>query len=208
MAELYDAILSGNISGAQEAASTSLGGGQPAGDILHQEIIPAMEEVGRRFEANEIFVPQLLLSEHTMKTAMKIIAAALVDSGVESAGRVVIGTVESDLHSIGKNLVCSMLEGCGFEVIDLGIDVKPQAFVEKAKEKEGTIVALSALLTTTMPNMKVVIDALVEAGIRDTTKVIIGGAPVNQAYADQIGADGYGENASAAIRAVRTLVAS
>jgi 5-methyltetrahydrofolate--homocysteine methyltransferase len=208
MAELYDAILSGNIPGAQAAATTALEGGQPAGDILHQEIIPSMEEVGRRFEANEIFVPQLLLAEHTMKTAMKIIASALVDSGVEAAGRVVIGTVESDLHSIGKNLVCSMLEGCGFEVIDLGIDVKPEAFVEKAKEKEGTIVALSALLTTTMPNMKVVIDALVEAGIRDKTKVIVGGAPVNQAYADQIGADGYGENASAAIRAVRTLVAS
>jgi len=205
-AELYDAILSGNAKKAAEVTGAAIDAKVEPTEMLQKYMIPAMDEVGRRFECNEYFVPELLISARAMKTALELITPQLVEAGAEPAGRVVIGTVQGDLHDIGKNLVASMLEGGGFQVIDLGVDVPPEKFVEAVNEQDGTIVALSALLTTTMTMMKTVIDALQQAGLRAKTKVIIGGAPITQQYADEIGADGYSDNASAAVATARKLV--
>lgn len=164
-----------------------------------------MGEVGRRFERNEYFVPELLIAARAMQEGMKILNPILLNAGVEKCGRIVLGTVKGDLHDIGKNLVGAMLEGGGFEVIDLGVDVSADRFIEKSQNHPGTIICLSALLTTTMPQMRVVIESLVEAGIRDAVKVMIGGAPVTAEYARDIGADGYSENASEAVALARRL---
>ncbi|MEE8450847.1 MAG: corrinoid protein [Thermoguttaceae bacterium] len=203
--ELYDAILVGDAKKAEEVTKAAIEAKTDPSEIVQKYMIPAMAEVGNRFECNEYFVPELLIAARAMKTALELVSPLLVEAGVESAGRVVIGTVQGDLHDIGKNLVASMLEGGGFEVVDLGVDVSAEKFVEVAKEKEGTVVALSALLTTTMTVMKGVVTALEEAGIRQQTKVVIGGAPITQQYADEIGADGYSDNASAAVSLVRKL---
>ncbi|MGA2617705.1 MAG: corrinoid protein [Thermoguttaceae bacterium] len=205
-AELYDAILKGNAKKAEEVTKAALAAGVDPSQLVQKYMIPAMDEVGKRFECNDYFVPELLIAARAMKTSLALIAPHLARVGAEPAGRVVIGTVQGDLHDIGKNLVASMLEGGGFEVVDLGVDVPPQKFVEAAQQKEGTIVALSALLTTTMVMMKTVIEALAKAGVRDKTRVMIGGAPITQQYADEIGADGYGENASSAVALARKLV--
>ena len=205
-AELYDAILKGNAKKAEEVTRTALAANCDPSELVQKYMIPAMDEVGKRFECNDYFVPELLIAARAMKTSLALITPYLVKSGAEPAGRVVIGTVQGDLHDIGKNLVASMLEGGGFQVVDLGVDVPPQKFVDAAKEKEGTIVALSALLTTTMTMMKTVIDALTTAGIRGQTKVMIGGAPITQQYADEIGADGYSDNASSAVSLARKFV--
>ena len=204
-AELYDAILTGNAKKAEEVARAAMEAKADPVEMVQKYMIPAMGEVGRRFECNEYFVPELLIAARAMKTALELITPQLVEAGAEPVGRVVIGTVQGDLHDIGKNLVASMLEGGGFQVVDLGVDVAPEKFVEVAKEKDGTIVALSALLTTTMTMMQAVVSALQEAGLRDKTKVIIGGAPITQQYCDQIGADGYSDNASAAVALARKL---
>ena len=169
-------------------------------------MVPAMDTVGQRFECNEIFVPELLISARAMKAALALIQPKLAASGAQSIGRVVIGTVKGDLHDIGKNLVASMLEGGGFEVIDLGVDVAPEKFVETVKEKGAQIVALSALLTTTMPAMKNTIEELKKAGMREGVKVLVGGAPLTQQFADDIGADGYSDNANGAVTKVRELI--
>jgi len=198
--KLYDAVLTGNKAKTEEVTKAALEANVDAAELVKNCVIPAMEEVGRRFECNEFFVPELLIAQRAMKAAV-----ALLGTGGDRAGRVVIGTVQGDLHDIGKNLVGAMLQGCGFEVIDLEVDVPPEKFVEAAKEREGTIVALSALLTTTMTMMKTVIESLKEAGIRDKTKVIIGGAPITQQYCDQIGADGYSDNANGAVALARKL---
>lgn len=205
--ELYDAILTGNAKMAEEAAKAALDANMDPNELLAKYMIPAMDEVGRRFECNEYFVPELLIAARAMKKALEVLTPKLAAAGAKAAGRVVIGTVQGDLHDIGKNLVASMLEGGGFEVTDLGIDVPPERFVEAAKEKgAGAIIAMSALLTTTMTAMKKVIQALEEAGLRSKVKVIVGGAPVTQQYADQIGADGYSDNASGAVALARRLV--
>ncbi len=204
--ELYDAILTGNAKKAEAVTKEALAGKTNPGELVSKYMIPAMDEVGKRFECNEYFVPELLIAARAMKTALELITPHLIAQGVERAGRVVIGTVQGDLHDIGKNLVASMLEGGGFEVVDLGVDVPPEKFVEAAKEKDGTVVALSALLTTTMTMMRTVIDALQKAGLRDKTKVMIGGAPITQQFADEIGADGYSDNASSAVALARKLV--
>ena len=198
--ELYDAVLTGNKAKTEEVTKAALEANVDAAELVKDCVIPAMEEVGRRFECNEFFVPELLIAQRAMKAAV-----ALLGTSGDQAGRVVIGTVQGDLHDIGKNLVGAMLQGCGFEVIDLEVDVPPEKFVEAAKEKDGTIVALSALLTTTMTMMKTVVESLKEAGIRDKTKVIIGGAPITQQYCDQIGADGYSDNANGAVALARRL---
>ena len=203
--ELYNAILTGNAKKAEEVTKAALAAKADPTVLVQQYMIPAMDEVGKRFECNEYFVPELLIAARAMKISLELITPHLTAAGVEPTGRVVIGTVQGDLHDIGKNLVASMLEGGGFQVVDLGVDVPPERFVEAAKEKDGTIVALSALLTTTMTMMKNVIQALDKAGIRTTTKVIIGGAPITQQYADEIGADGYSDNASAAVALARKL---
>ncbi|MEN6451454.1 MAG: corrinoid protein [Thermoguttaceae bacterium] len=204
--ELYDAILTGNAKKAEEVTKAALAAKVDPSELVRKYMIPAMDEVGKRFECNEYFVPELLISARAMKTSLEIITPLLAAAGAEPVGRVVIGTVQGDLHDIGKNLVASMLEGGGFQVVDLGVDVPPERFVEAAKEKDGTIVALSALLTTTMSMMKNVIEALEKAGLRNRTKVMIGGAPITQQYADEIGADGYSDNASAAVALARKLV--
>ncbi|HEY4759803.1 MAG TPA: corrinoid protein [Thermoguttaceae bacterium] len=207
-AELYNAILTGNARKAEEVTKAALADRADPTELVQKYMIPAMDEVGKRFECNEYFVPELLIAARAMKTALELITPLMVAKGTEPMGRVVIGTVQGDLHDIGKNLVASMLEGGGFQVIDLGVDVPPEKFVEAAQEKEGSIVALSSLLTTTMVMMRNVIQALNEVGIRKHTKVMIGGAPVTQQFADEIGADGYGDNATSAVALARKLVAS
>ena len=204
-AELYDAILTGNAKQAEEVTKAAMEAKVDPTELLQKQMIPAMDEVGRRFECNEYFVPELLIAARAMKISLELLTPHLVEAGAEPAGRVVIGTVQGDLHDIGKNLVASMLEGGGFQVIDLGVDVPPERFAEEAKEKDGTIVALSALLTTTMTMMKTVIEALQQTGVREKTKVMIGGAPITQQYAEEIGADGYSDNASAAVSLARKL---
>ncbi len=203
--ELHDAILTGNARKAEAVTKEALDAGADPTVLLGNYMIPAMDEVGRRFECNEYFVPELLIAARAMKTALQLLTPKLAAAGAKAVGRVVIGTVQGDLHDIGKNLVASMLEGGGFQVVDLGVDVAPQKFVEAAMESDGSIVGLSALLTTTMTQMKAVIEALKKAGVRDKVKVIIGGAPITQQYADEIGADGYSDNASGAVSIARKL---
>jgi 5-methyltetrahydrofolate--homocysteine methyltransferase len=204
---LYDAILSGNLKLATTTVDEALKEGCDAKEMVDKYMIPAMDEVGSRFERNEFFVPELLIAARAMKGALDILKPKLKESGAESAGTVAIGTAKGDLHDIGKNLVCSMLEGAGFDIIDLGVDVGPEKFVDAVQNQGANLICLSALLTTTMPNMKVTIEALKEAGVREQAKVIIGGAPITQQYADEIGADGYGDNANSAVTCARQLTA-
>ena len=206
--QLHDAILNGNFKLAREVTEKALAEKVDPQKLVHDYMIPAMDEVGRRYEANEYFVPELLIAARAMKASLELIRPLLVASGAESAGRVVIGTVKGDLHDIGKNLVAAMLEGAGFEVIDLGVDVSAEKFLAAAKEKNAHVIAMSALLTTTMGSMKTTIDTLKSSGQRGQFKVMIGGAPVTQKYADEIGADGYSNNANAAVALARKLVAA
>jgi len=204
--KLYDAVLNGDQKTAVAVTQEALAEGIAPLELITKYMIPAMDEVGRRFECEEYFVPELLLSARAMKGALELLRPLLAASGAQPAGRVVIGTVKGDLHDIGKNLVASMLEGGGFEVIDLGADVAPEKFIQAVQEKDAQIVALSALLTVTMPSMRKTIDALREAGVRDKVKVMVGGAPVTPQFAREIGADGYGENATAAVALARQFV--
>ena len=202
---LYDAILTGDMKAAKALTEAAIADGIAPLAIIQDHMMPAMEEVGLRFERNEYFVPELLLAARAMKSGLELLRPLLAAGGVEPVGRVAIGTVKGDLHDIGKNLVAAMLEGGGYEVIDLGVNVDPQKFVRAVKEKNASIVALSALLTTTMPAMKTTIDALIAAGVRDQVKVMVGGAPVSAAYAKEIGADGYSSGAANAVAAARAL---
>jgi 5-methyltetrahydrofolate--homocysteine methyltransferase len=195
---LFDAVLNGDAKTAKAITEQALAAGVDPVKLVQEHMVPAMSEVGRRFECNEYFVPELLLAARAMKAALELVRPLMVAGGVQPTGRVVIGTVKGDLHDIGKNLVSAMLEGGGFEVVDLGVNVTPEQFVNAVKDKNAQIVALSALLTTTMPSMKTTIDALKQAGVREQVKVLIGGAPVTQKYADEIGADGYSESAATA----------
>ncbi len=182
--------------------------GVPAAEILNTGMIGAMAVVGKKFQNNEIFVPEMLIAARAMKKGVEVLKPYLAQSGVASAGKVIIGTVIGDLHDIGKNLVTMMIEGAGFEVFDLGVDVPPERFIEVMKENpDCKIVALSALLTTTMPSITNTIEAIKEAGLRDTVKIMIGGAPVTQAFADEIGADGYSEDAASAAELAKKLAA-
>jgi corrinoid protein of di/trimethylamine methyltransferase len=208
MSELYEAILNGNAKASVEATRTALAAGVSALELVSREMVPAMDEVGRRFECEDYFVPELLLAARAMKGALELIRPLLTESGAQPAGRVAIGTVKGDLHDIGKNIVAAMLEGGGFEVIDLGADVPPDRFIEAVHARGVQLICLSALLTVTMPSMKTTIDALQAAGLRDRVKVMVGGAPVTQRFADQIGADGFGENAVAAVALARKLMAA
>jgi len=206
--KLHDAILSGDAKTAVAVTTEALAEGVSPLELVQKYMVPAMDEVGHRFECEEYFVPELLLAARAMKGALALIRPLLVASGAQPVGRVAIGTVKGDLHDIGKNLVAALLEGGGFEVIDLGADVSPEKFVAAVKEKHAKIVALSALLTVTMPSMKTTIQALKEAGIRDEVKVMVGGAPVTEQFAKEIGADGYSENASTAVALARKLAAA
>jgi 5-methyltetrahydrofolate--homocysteine methyltransferase len=204
--DLYQAILEGNAKKAKEATERALAEGADPNELLDRYMIPAMDEVGRRFDCQEYFVPELLIAARAMKTALELLTPRLAQAGGRKAGKVIIGTVKGDIHDIGKNLVASMLEGGGFEVTDLGVDVPAEKFVEAVGNQENVIVAMSALLTTTMGYMREVIKALEQAGIRSRVKVMIGGAPITQRFADEIGADGYSENASGAVVLARRLL--
>ena len=195
---LYDAVLKGDATSAKTLTAQALAAGLPPMTLIQQFMVPAMTEVGRRFEAGEYFVPELLISARAMKCALELVRPLLTahDRSASSAGLVVIGTVKGDLHDLGKNLVATMLEGGGFEVTDLGVNVTPEQFVKAVKERNPRIVALSALLTTTMPAIKTTLDALQQAGVRDHVKVLIGGAPITRRFAEEVGADGYSETAA------------
>jgi corrinoid protein of di/trimethylamine methyltransferase len=206
--QLYDAILNGEDKTAVALTQTALADSVDPQVLVTEYMIPAMDEVGRRFEAKEYFVPELLIAARAMKGSLALIRPLLAARGDKPVGRVVIGTVKGDLHDIGKGLVASMLEGAGFDVIDLGVDVPAEKFVQQAKEKDANIIALSALLTTTMTNMKAVIEALNAASLRHLVKVMIGGAPVTQQYANQIGADGYSSNANGAVALARQFASA
>ena len=206
LTKLHDAILNGDHKTSEAVTKEALAEKVPPMELVSKYMVPAMDEVGRRYECEEYFVPELLLAARAMKAALQHIRPLLLAEGAQPAGRVVIGTVKGDLHDIGKNIVAAMLEGGGFEVLDLGADVAPQKFVDAVKERKPDLVCLSALLTVTMPSMRAIIDALKEAGVRDQVKVIVGGAPVTREFARDIGADGFGENASVAVSLARGLV--
>ncbi len=203
---IYNAILEGDQDATRQAIQSALDGGFAAGKLLSEAMIPAMGEVGRLFENGEYFVPEMLIAARAMQSGLGILKPLLKEGEVKSAGRVVIGTVKGDLHDIGKNLVVIMLEGSGFEICDLGVDVSAEKFVQAVQDKRPDIVGLSALLTTTMPGMKTIIDALQSAGLRSQVKVIVGGAPVTEAFAASIGADGFAPDASRAVTLAHSLL--
>jgi 5-methyltetrahydrofolate--homocysteine methyltransferase len=202
---LKNAMKSGKRQEVSQLVETFLAEGAPAQDILNLGLLDAMSEVGQRFKNNEVFVPEVLVAARAMKAGTEILKPHLIKAGVKAVATAVMGTVKGDLHDIGKNLVVMMLEGAGFAVIDAGVDVAPEKFVALAKENGAKVIGLSALLTTTMPSMKDVVEAVRTAGL--DAKVIIGGAPVTQAYCDAIGADGYSADAASAAELARSLVA-
>lgn len=203
---LFDAVLEGDFESVKTQVQASLDAKLDPALILNEGMIAAMREVGCRFEAGEYYVPEMLIAARAMQTGMALLKPHLQQADQKSSGRVVIGTVKGDLHDIGKNLVSLMLEGAGYEIIDLGVDVPAEEFVKKVTELKPDIVGMSALLTTTMPSMKTTIDALTAAGLRNHSKVIIGGAPVTETYAQQIEADGFSPDASRAVNLVNGLL--
>jgi 5-methyltetrahydrofolate--homocysteine methyltransferase len=205
--QIYDNTVIGNAPKVKELTQQAVNEGVAPSEIITKYLIPAMAEVGDRFEKNEFYVPELLIAARAMQGALAIVKPLLSGNEMQSAGKVAIGTVKGDLHDIGKNLVSMMLEGAGFEIVDLGVDVAPDKFVDAIKKSKANVVALSALLTTTMPAMKTTIEAFKAAGIRGQVKVVIGGAPVTQRYADEIGADGYAPDANSAVRKTKELLA-
>ena len=204
--EIKDCVLNFDRDSINNKVQEALDAGIEAQNILNNGLIGAMAEVGRRFEEGEFFVPEMLIAARTMQTGLAYLKPQLMEAGIESAGKVALGTVKGDLHDIGKNLVGMMLEGAGFEVIDLGVDVPAEKFVDAVKAGNIDIIGLSALLTTTMPNMKSTIDALKEAGLRNSVKVMLGGAPLTDAYANEVGADGYAADASRAVKLAKSLI--
>lgn len=204
--ELATALINGKAPVVKELTEKALAEGESPQDVLNKGLVAGMTVVGEKFKNNEFYVPEVLIAARAMKSGMEVLRPKLVDAGVEPVAKVAIGTVRGDLHDIGKNLVAMMMEGAGFEIIDLGVDVKPEQFVETVKEKNASLVCLSALLTTTMPAMKDTIEALEAAGLRDRVNVMVGGAPVTQNYADEIGADGYAPDAASAVDKARELL--
>ena len=203
---IYEAILNGEKTATPVAVQAALVAGLAPASILTEGMVSAMKEVGQRFEEGEYFVPEMLISARAMQAGLAVLKPELLKNNFTAAGKVAIGTVKGDLHDIGKNLVAMMLEGAGFEVLDLGVDVTPEQFLAAAQAQGVDIIALSALLTTTMPMMAQTIQALQAAGLRERVKVIIGGAPVNEAFAAQIGADGYSPDASRAVSLAQSLM--
>jgi 5-methyltetrahydrofolate--homocysteine methyltransferase len=206
LSTISTAIIEGNLDDMVELTEDALDEGLEAQEILNQGLMPGMDHVGVEFKAGNMFVPEVLRSARAMQASMDILKPLLAESGVKMVGKVLLGTVKGDLHDIGKNLVGMMCEGAGFEVKDLGKDVAPESFVDAVKEFEPDLLGMSALLTTTMRAMEHTIKALEEAGVRDQVKVMIGGAPVTQSFADQIGADGYASNAASAAEMAKKLV--
>ncbi len=203
---IIDAVIRGDQEAVVSLVNTALSDGQSAGELLNKGLITAMDIVGDRMENEEMFIPEVLMAAQAMGAGVEILKPLLGEEDVHAKGKVVIGTVKGDLHDIGKNLVAMMLESSGLEVHNLGVDIAPDEFVKQIKEKSANMVCLSALLTTTMPMMKQTIDAIVENGIRDQVKVLIGGAPVTQNFADEIGADGYAPDAGSASKLAKAMV--
>ncbi len=206
--EIHTNVMEGDVTSVKANVQAAMDAGIPVSEILNRGMIEAMAEVGHLFEEGECFVPEMLISARAMQAGLTLLQPHLKNAEVSSAGRVVVGTVKGDLHDIGKNLVAMMLEGAGFEIIDLGTDVPAEKFVEAVRDHGAQIVAMSALLTTTMPSIDNTIKALNAAGLRDKVKVMIGGAPVTQNYADQIGADGFAPDASRAVATAKELMAA
>lgn len=203
---LYDFVLTGKLEQSKEATLAAVTAGIDPQTIINKYMSPAMEEIGKRFEAGQAFVPELLMSARAMKGALDLLKPLLAGQTSSNFGKVIIGTVKGDLHDIGKNLVSSMLEGCGFEVINLGVDISSDEFVVAIKEYDADILCMSALLTTTMGYMKEVINTLNKCGIRRNVKIMVGGAPVSYSFAQEIGADGYSDNANAAVTLAKKLM--
>jgi 5-methyltetrahydrofolate--homocysteine methyltransferase len=204
---ITDTLISGDGEILKGLVQNALDSGIPANEILQKGLIAGMDIVGEKMENGDMFIPEVLMAAQAMGISVEILKPLLAEGEASSAGKLVIGTVKGDLHDIGKNLVIMMMESAGFEVIDLGVDVEPEKFVEAIKANKPNIVGLSALLTTTMPMMKKSVDCIAKAGLRDTLKILIGGAPVNQAFADEIGADGYAPDAGAACKMAKAMFA-
>jgi 5-methyltetrahydrofolate--homocysteine methyltransferase len=204
--EIYEGILNGDQALVQEQVQAALAQDLPARTILQEGLIAAMDRVGELFERSEFYVPEMLISARAMKAGLEILRPELMEDEVETVGHVVIGTVEGDLHDIGKKLVAIMLEGAGFQVTDLGVDITPDGFIEAVKDQPVDILALSALLTTTMTSMEATVTAFQEAGLRDSVRIIVGGAPVTEDFAREIGADGYAPDASVAVKLSKHLL--
>lgn len=196
--EISEAVKSGRKKIVVELVNNAVAEGMPVEQILNEGLIAPMQELGELFKANQVYVPEVLVAARAMKAGTEIIKPLLAEANVKARGIAAIGTVKGDLHDIGKNLVGMMLEGKGFTVIDLGVDVTPEQYIDAIKNQGAQIIGISALLTTTMPNMSATIEAIKEAGLRDKVRIMIGGAPVNQAFADEIGADGYSDDAASA----------
>ena len=199
-------IIKGQALKVRELVKQALEEKIPVREILHEGLIAGMDVVGEKFKNNEFYVPEVLIAARAMKQGMELIRPQLIEEKVEPLGKAAIGTVKGDLHDIGKNLVSMMLEGAGFEVIDLGIDVSPEKFIDAVKTKGAQLICMSALLTTTMPSMQTTIEAVKEAGLSGSVGVMIGGAPVTQAYADQVGANGYAPDAASAAEVAKALI--
>jgi len=206
--QISEAIIEGNVDDIVDLMEDALDGGSSAEEVLNQGLMAGMDHVGVEFKAGNMFVPEVLRSAKAMQAAMDVLRPMLTKAGVKHTGKLLLGTVKGDLHDIGKNLVGMMCEGAGFEVTDLGKDISPEQFVAAIKEQQPDVLGMSALLTTTMRTMGHTIKALEEAGLRDRVKVMVGGAPVTQLFADQIKADGYAPNAAAASELARKLVAA
>lgn len=206
--ELYDAILVGKLEDAVKVTKIAVEEGMTPHEIINQYIIKAMEEIGSRFEAGKVFVPNLLMSARAMRGALDVLKPLMQGQVDSYIGKIVIGTVKGDLHDIGKNLVASMFEGCGFEVINLGVDVSSDKFISAALENKADIICMSALLTTTMNYMKEVVAAVEASELKGKVKIMVGGAPVNDAFAKAIGADAYTSNANAAVVMAKKLIAA
>ena len=204
--QLYDFTLVGNGPAVLELTNAGLGMGMGPETLLYEALIPALEEVGARFERGDFFVPEMLIAGKAMAGALVILRPLLAETGAETIGKIVMGTVKGDVHDIGKNLVNIMFEGAGFEVIDLGVQVAPEKFIDAIRTHQPDIVGFSAFLTTTMPMFKANINALQKSGLRDQVIVMVGGAPVTQEYADAVGADGYASDASAAVKLAKSLL--
>ncbi len=204
--DIAEHLMKGKAADVKALVSQALDAGSAPADVLNQGLLAGMSVIGERFKKNEVYVPEVLIAARAMKAGMEILQPRLTDAGVEPIATAVVGTVKGDLHDIGKNLVCMMLEGAGFRVVDVGIDVDPQKFVEAARENKASVIGISALLTTTMTNMKSIVDAVKESGV--AAKGMIGGAPVTQAFCDEIGADGYAPDAASAADLAKALLAA
>jgi 5-methyltetrahydrofolate--homocysteine methyltransferase len=202
---VYDSVVNGEVKETADGVRAALEAGLSADQVLGEALVPAMSEVGRLFEAQEYYVPEMLISAKAMQAGLSILKPQLAGANEQAGGRIVMGTVKGDLHDIGKNLVVIMLEGAGYQVVDLGVDVSPEKFIKEI-QAGAQLVGISAMLTTTMLNMKTTIDAFEEAGVRDQVKIMVGGAPLTQTFAESIGADGFAQDASAAVRKATELL--